>query len=227
MDTLAYNHLVSAFESPRQSNVDGSLVLFRGMNWNQMSGACLLPIVSVAIGAAILSAGKPAQAALYYGDYGSDVKDVQHKLAYYGYFSYKATGYYGKVTKHAVKAFQEDYGLHADGVVGPSTASAMGLKCYGSSCYKSSSHKSHHHKHHYQKASYHKKSHSSGLSHGSSGYTVVKLQDKLAKYGYFHANSTGYYGKITKHAVKAFQCDYGLHDDGIAGPKTLHAMGLY
>ncbi|MEB3282172.1 MAG: peptidoglycan-binding protein [Lyngbya sp.] len=225
MDTLAYTHLVSAFESPRQSN-DGSLVLFRGMNWNKMSGACWLPIVSIAIGTAILSAGKPASAALYYGDYGSDVKDVQHKLAYYGYFGYKATGYYGKVTKHAVKAFQRDYGLHVDGVVGPSTASALGLKCYGSSCYKSSYHKPSYKKASYKKASHHK-SHGYGLSHGSSGYKVVKLQDKLAHYGYFHANSTGYYGHITKHAVKAFQRDYGLYADGIAGPKTLRAMGLY
>ena len=222
MDTLAYTHLVSAFESPRQSN-DGTLVLFRTVNWNKVSGACWLPVVSVAIGAAILSAGKPAEAALYYGDYGSDVKDVQHKLAYYGYFGYKATGYYGKVTKHAVKAFQHDYGLHVDGVVGPHTAAAMGLKCYGSSCYKSS-----HHKHHYKKASYHKKKHHGHhMSHGTSGHQVVKLQDKLAHYGYFHAHSTGYYGKLTKQAVKDFQCDYGLHADGIAGPKTLHAMGLY
>jgi peptidoglycan hydrolase-like protein with peptidoglycan-binding domain len=227
MDTLAYNHLVSAFESPRQSDVDGSLVLFRGMNWNKVSGACCLPILSIAIGAAVLSAGKPAQAALYYGDYGSDVKAVQHKLAYYGYFSYNATGYYGKVTKHAVKAFQRDYGLYADGVVGRHTASALGLKCYGSSCYKSSHHKSYYHKPSYKHTSYKKHCNCGySMNRGSSGHKVVKLQNKLANYGYFYANSTGYYGKITKHAVKAFQRDYGLHADGIAGPRTLRAMGL-
>ena len=53
------------------------------------------------------------------------------------------------------------------------------------------------------------------------------LKNKLANYGYFHANSTGYYGKITAHAVKAFQRDYGLHADGVAGPRTLAAMGIY
>lgn len=221
MDNLAFTHLVSAFESPRQSNVDGSLVLFRGLNWNKVSGACWLPIVSLAIGAAVVSASQPANAALYYGDRGSDVKEVQHKLAYYGYFHYNATGYYGKHTKHAVKAFQYSRGLYADGIVGPSTAAALGLNCYSSSCYKSS-----YHKPSYKHASHHK-SYGSSLSHGSSGYKVVKLQNKLAHYGYFHANSTGYYGKITAHAVKAFQRDYGLHADGVAGPRTLAAMGIY
>ncbi|MDY7020448.1 MAG: peptidoglycan-binding protein [Cyanobacteriota bacterium] len=227
MDTLAYTHLVSAFESPRQSDVDGSLVLFRGMNWNKISGACCLPIISIAIGAAIIGASQPAEAALHHGDYGSDVKAVQHKLAYYGYFHARATGYYGKITKHAVKAFQRDYGLRVDGVVGRHTASAMGLKCYGSSCYKSSHHKSHYHKPSYKRVSHHRGCNCGhNMSRGSSGHSVVKLQNKLARYGYFHAHSTGYYGKITKHAVKSFQRDYGLHVDGIAGPRTLRAMGL-
>lgn len=230
MDTLAYTHLVSAYESPRQSKLDGSLVLLRGLNWSKMSGACLVPMVSVAIGFAILGGGNAAQAGLYYGDYGSDVKAVQHKLAYYGYFHANATGYYGKITKRAVKAFQHDYGLHVDGVVGPRTASALGLKCSGSSCYKPS----YHQKKHYYKpkhVSYKKSSYSPCsrhyLSHGSRGYKVVKLQNKLAHLGYFHARSTGYYGKITKHAVKAFQHDYGLHADGVVGPRTLRAMGVY
>ncbi len=225
MDNLAYTHLVSAFESPRQSN-DESLILFRGLNWSKVSGAYCLPIVSLAIGAAILSAS-PAEAALRYGDYGSTVKDVQHKLAYYGYFTYNATGYYGKVTKHGVMAFQKSRGLHVDGVVGPQTAAALGMKYHSSSCCKSAYHKPSHHKPSYKQASHSKKSYSSALSHGSKGYKVVKLQDKLANYGYFHARSTGYFGPITTHAVKAFQRDYGLHADGIVGPRTLHAMGIY
>ncbi len=223
MDTLAYTHLASAHEAPRDVQ-DGSLVLFRGLKWSQ---ACLLPVVSAAIGFAVLSQGGAAQAALYYGDYGHDVKDVQHKLAYYGYFRAKATGYYGKITKHAVKAFQHHHGLYPDGVVGRRTAAALGLKCYGS-CYKSSYYKKPSSNYGYKKASYgHKPKHSYGLSYGSHGKTVAKLQKKLAHYGYFRAKYTGYYGHITKHAVKAFQYDHGLRPDGVAGPKTLYKMGLY
>ncbi|MGF1495053.1 MAG: peptidoglycan-binding protein [Microcoleaceae cyanobacterium] len=219
MDTLAYTQLAAAYEAPEQPQLDGSFVLFRGINWNQLASKTWLPLVSVAIGAAVLSAGN-AEAALSHGDSGYKVKAVQHKLAYYGYFHARATGYYGKITKHAVKAFQHDYGLHVDGIVGPHTASAMGLHHYKPS-YS-------YHKPYYKKAST-KKCYCGGhyLSKGDRSYKVVKLQNKLAHKGYFHAHSTGYYGKITKHAVKAFQYDYGLHPDGIAGPKTLHAMGLY
>jgi len=223
MDTLAYTHLASAYEAPREAQ-DGSLVLFRGMKW---TNACVIPVLSAAIGFAVLSSSQPAQAALYYGDYGYDVQEVQQKLAYYGYFHAKATGYYGKITKHAVKAFQYDYGLYPDGVVGSHTAAALGLKC-DKGCYKSSYYeKKPSYDYEYKKASYDHKPKYDGYSHGYYGKDVAKLQQKLAYYGYFHAKATGYYGKITKHAVKAFQYDHGLYPDGIAGPKTLHALGLH
>ncbi|NJK38785.1 MAG: peptidoglycan-binding protein [Oscillatoriales cyanobacterium RM1_1_9] len=218
MDTLAYTHLVSAYEASEKPH-DGSLVLLRGLNWSALASKSWLPILSIAVGAAVLSGGN-AQAALSHGDSGADVKAVQHKLAYYGYFHARATGYYGKITTHAVKAFQHDYGLHADGIVGPRTAAAMGL-----SYYKPVSHHKPHYS--YKKAS-HSKCHCGGsyLSKGDRGYSVAKLQNRLADYGYFYANSTGYYGSITKNAVKNFQDDYGLSVDGIAGPSTLRAMGL-
>jgi peptidoglycan hydrolase-like protein with peptidoglycan-binding domain len=221
MDTLAYTHLASAYEAPREAQ-DGSLVLFRGMKW---TNTCLIPVLSAAIGFAVLSTGQSAQAALYYGDYGHDVKDVQHKLAYYGYFHAHATGYYGKITKHAVKAFQYDHGLYADGVVGHKTADALGLSCQ-KSCYKSSYYEKKP-SYEYKKASYDHKPKYHGYSHGYYGKEVAKLQKKLAYHGYFHAKATGYYGHITKHAVKAFQYDHGLYADGIVGPKTLHALGLH
>lgn len=221
MDTLAYNHLVSSYESPRTSDFNGSLVLFRGVNWSQMSGACWMPVLATAIGLSILGASQPANAGLYYGDSGYKVKKVQYALQDYGYFHGKATGYYGKVTKHAVKAFQADYGLHPDGIVGPATAAAMGLG-YGHDYHKP-------HKPSYTHVSYDHCGHCSGggyLSHGDRGYDVKKLQKRLAAHGYFHANYTGYYGKLTKHAVKAFQADCGLSADGVAGPATLAALGL-
>ncbi|MGB3532389.1 MAG: peptidoglycan-binding protein [Microcoleaceae cyanobacterium] len=220
MDTLAYTHLASAYEAPREAK-DGSLVLFRGMKW---TSACVIPVLSAAIGFAVLSNSQAAQAALYYGDYGYDVVEVQDKLADYGYFYAKSTGYYGKITKHAVKAFQYDYGLYPDGVVGKKTASAMGLGGCKKSCYKDSYYEKKP-SYEYKKASYDHKPKYHSYSHGSYGKDVAKLQDKLAYYGYFHAKTTGYYGHITKHAVKAFQYDHGLYPDGIAGKKTLHALG--
>ena len=216
MDTLAYNHLVSSYESPRTANVDGSLVLFRSVNWSQLSGACWMPAIATAIGLSMLGVSKPAQATVYYGDRGYEVKQVQYALQDYGYFNGNATGYFGSKTKHAVKAFQEAYGLYPDGIVGPATAAAMGLGSYS--------------KPSYTHTSYNPCGHCDGgsnyLSKGDRGYDVKQLQKRLAAHGYFHANYTGYYGTLTKHAVKAFQEDCGLSADGIAGPATLAALGL-
>jgi peptidoglycan hydrolase-like protein with peptidoglycan-binding domain len=219
MDTLAYNHLVSAYESPRQPHLNGGLVLFRGINWSQMSTACWMPIVAAAIGLSVVSVSQPASAALSRGDSGQGVKSVQYALQNYGYLDARATGYFGSYTKHAVMAFQRANGLHPDGVVGPATASALGVGGY---------HKPK--KHHYTHASYGCSSHCGGgsgyMSRGESSYHVKKLQNRLADLGYFNANSTGYYGKLTAHAVKAFQEDCGLSADGIAGPATLAALGI-
>lgn len=58
---------------------------------------------------------------------------------------------------------------------------------------------------------------------------VVALQDTLKTLGYFPSSvpSTGYYGEITTDAVMAFQADYGLAVDGVAGPNTLSALYGY
>lgn len=49
------------------------------------------------------------------------VKELQLKLEELGYFNYRATGYFGKITKNAVLKLQKDYGLVADGIVGKNT----------------------------------------------------------------------------------------------------------
>ncbi|MGE4283817.1 MAG: peptidoglycan-binding protein [Clostridia bacterium] len=59
---------------------------------------------------------------------------------------------------------------------------------------------------------------------GSTGTEVKDLQLRLKELGYFHANTTGYYGSITKGSVIQFQKDKGLLVDGIAGPQTLGAL---
>ena len=61
------------------------------------------------------------------GDKGSEVKDLQKKLLALGYAlpKYGADGDYGKETEAAVKAFQQDNGLTADGVAGKKTWEAL------------------------------------------------------------------------------------------------------
>ena len=55
------------------------------------------------------------------------------------------------------------------------------------------------------------------LELGSKGDPVKTLQTALRKLGYFKGNSDGKYGTTTYQAVMAFQADYGLKQDGIAG----------
>ena len=64
------------------------------------------------------------------------------------------------------------------------------------------------------------------LRQGSSGATVKKVQQKLKNWGYYSGSVDGIYGKNTVVAVKLFQKKNGLTVDGIAGTKTLAAMGI-
>ena len=63
--------------------------------------------------------------------------------------------------------------------------------------------------------------------YGSRGDEVIQIQTKLKRWGYYNGNIDGIYGSQTLEAVKYFQRKNGLTVDGIAGPATLKAMGIY
>ena len=63
--------------------------------------------------------------------------------------------------------------------------------------------------------------------YGSRGDEVTQIQTKLKRWGYYNGNIDGIYGSQTLEAVKYFQRKNGLTVDGIAGPATLKAMGIY
>jgi len=117
---------------------------------------------------------------------------LQTHLAQLGFFNVKPTGYYGEITESAVKDFQRAYGLVVDGIAGPETLSRINNIINNKI-----------------------------LKKGMEGDEVAVLQSNLQKLGYFDAGVTGYYGEITEAAVKRFQKEYGLYQDGIAGSKTL------
>ena len=64
------------------------------------------------------------------------------------------------------------------------------------------------------------------LKQGSRGDTVKTVQKKLKNWGYYSGAVDGIYGAQTTAAVKYFQRKNNLVVDGIAGPKTLSAMGI-
>ncbi len=61
---------------------------------------------------------------------------------------------------------------------------------------------------------------------GSQGAEVKQVQTKLKELGYYKGNIDSIFGSQTKSALLSFQRAKGLTADGIAGPKTLKALGI-
>lgn len=59
---------------------------------------------------------------------------------------------------------------------------------------------------------------------GDVNHFITNLQTDLNSYGDYGLDTDGYYGPLTKAAVKKFQQEKGLDDDGIAGDKTKKAL---
>lgn len=64
------------------------------------------------------------------------------------------------------------------------------------------------------------------LNEGCTGRAVAKLQARLKKVGFNPGVVDGDFGPATKAALIGFQKSAGLLADGIAGPRTLGALGL-
>ena len=62
--------------------------------------------------------------------------------------------------------------------------------------------------------------------YGSNSDEVRQIQQKLKNWGYYNGAVDGIFGSKTLNAVKLFQQKNGLKVDGVAGPKTLAAMGI-
>lgn len=61
---------------------------------------------------------------------------------------------------------------------------------------------------------------------GSQGSEVKAIQEKLKERGVYKGSVDGIYGSGTQKAVKTFQKQQGLSQDGIAGPATLKKLGI-
>ena len=55
------------------------------------------------------------------GSRGEEVRRVQKKLKQLGYYKGSVDGIYGSATQRAVRAFQKNCGITADGIAGPKT----------------------------------------------------------------------------------------------------------
>lgn len=109
---------------------------------------------------------------------------------------------YDEPLERAVRAFQQQHGLIADGVVGPETFSAIDGARWALG----------------DRILMHTPGH---LQHGED---VRSLQERLNTLGFAAGRVDGWFGETTEQAVRAFQRAYGLPGDGSVGPDTLRAF---
>jgi N-acetylmuramoyl-L-alanine amidase len=135
------------------------------------------------------------------GSAGAEVEDVQRRLDELGLPADDDRGVFGERTRSAVRAFQQERGLPADGVVGPDTWHAL------------------------VGASYRLGDRMLYVTRPLlQGDDVRDLQRRLNQLGFDAGYEDGLYGTQTFDAVRDFQLNVGLANDGIAGPETVDLL---
>lgn len=83
--------------------------------------------------------GESVQTLSKIGSRGNEVRQIQKKLKELGYYKGSVDGIYGTGTQKAVRSFQKNCGITADGIAGPKTLKYLGLSSSSdSSAYSSS-----------------------------------------------------------------------------------------
>ncbi len=134
-------------------------------------------------------------ATLRRGSRGNVVAILQYILRRYGY-DITPDGVFGSRTEAAVKNYQAENGLTADGIVGRNTWISLNRAW----------------------------SVPPTVRRGSRGMAVKYLQSKLASKLYYGGAQDGIFGSGTERAVREFQAENGLAVDGIAGRNTFAAL---
>lgn len=158
------------------------------------------------------------------GSRGNDVKAIQYFLDFLAFFNDRlprvtADGIFGPATERAVRAFQREYGLSVDGIVGRNTWYAI-IDAYNSTL---------------NSLPDEFRSYSSllypgyTLSTGSSGNAVTQVQTFLRTIAQNNnavplITVDGIYGDRTKAAVIAVQKLAGIPQTGSVGPLTWNAI---
>ena len=137
-------------------------------------------------------------------DSGEPVRDIQDRLLALGYRAgLDARGEFGQATDQAVRAFQRERGLTADGEVGPETWRYL------------------------YEAGYRLGDRLLYLKRPMiRGEDVHELQSRLSQLGFDPGRVDGILGPHTEKAVIEFQRNRSLTEDGTAGPEVITELRL-
>ncbi len=143
-----------------------------------------------------------------YGDERTETAAVQEALKELGFYSGKADGVFGSVTRQAVTAYQKANGLKQTGAADVATQKKLFEGASKNSKGKLAT------------VTTAAASLDFTLRTGHTGVAVKALQNKLKDLGYYKKAVDGQYGAGTVSAVKAFQKAKGLSQTGKADGKT-------
>ena len=183
--------------------------------------------------APVLSARAYRPDTLRAGMRGEAVSEMQTALIALGYLGGTVDGIFGINTEKAVRKFQRDNKLNADGLAGAKTLEILYQKAKTSSKASSASSASAAAPKSTAKAETSASSSGSSslfggnyatLRVGDSGSRVKALQSRLISLGYLAGSADGKFGQMTRKAVVSYQKSSGLTADGMAGQKTLKAL---
>lgn len=198
MEGLAYLHLALANEAPEDT---ASTLTWKGLKLSKGSTIHYLSLIAITLG--VFGMANQASAAIKQGDRGSEVESLQQRLQKLGYFKADVTGYFGGVTKEAVREFQKERGLQPDGIVGKDTQASL-------------------EEHQQQEVS---ESTQGVWRLGDRDAKVSEIQQRLEDAGFaIAARKDAVFDGATQEAVRQFQQAKGLKVDGLVGPQTLAAL---
>ncbi len=203
------SHILGHSELPNADHTDP------GPTWNwarymslvsSCGGAAAPTVSSTSEVASICTAqGCRPAAGLAAGASGPAVTLLQWDLVYLGLLSpsdvVQGEGKFGPLTAGAVRAYQQRSGVAATGFYGPLTAAALGRSLAAAPV----------------------RSPGSGLEVGTSSSEVTRLQTLLVRICYMNT-VTGYFGPVTRDAVKRFQIDRAITPTGAYGALTMMAL---
>lgn len=215
------------------------------VNYGSFTGYVMKKYVKVSGNSVVANADKikalgDVPGALHVGDEGDDVKKLQKALDILGYYDLRTDGKYGDGTTTAVALYQQAEGLTPDGVAGKATITAIFGSCAkkaditvsGEDAATADSDTESQ-----TDSSSAKSSDADSVStmedigtapnatkQGDSGTNVKKLQQALKLLGYYSGDIDGDYGDKTVQAVKRFQKNRGMKQDGIAGSGTIRVL---
>ena len=119
---------IAASSTPAvQNTAAGNFIVF-GATATPGQQIIVTPTPAIVVTATPAPAAAPTYSTLRKGDEGPEVVTLQQALAELGYLSGAADGNFGTGTQTAVKKFQADAGLEADGIAGKKTLEALYAK---------------------------------------------------------------------------------------------------